>query len=463
MALVIYSWAGEKMPWLIVHIALPLLLLAARYLGELFTSATRNAWEKRIAFGGAAVLALWTVHTGWPVNFERPDTPRDLLVYTQTAPDVKQVMGDLERLSLQQTGDSRGLGVVVQSGTWWPFSWYLRDWKNAEYPAQLTAPPDQAGGADRRRGRRQEPALPLRLQPHALQDALVVPRGLPHHPGGHRQLRGAPALHHAPGRPRRAVEVAHLPRADAAPRLLRLLPLHQGRADPQRGRPGRGRRRCPRASSPASPARPRASARAGSKRQAGPGAGPGRPGRGRPRQAGRRPRPQAPVRADPEQYAARTVAVVPLVQFGATGRGAGQLNTPRGPGPGLPGQRLRGRLPEPPHPEVRPHRQAAHRLGHRGHRRRPVQGADGGGRRRPGQHLRRRHLEPPHPEARPQRQVRRQVERPERGLLGPAGDRGRTARATSTSPTPGTSASRSSTTAGGSWPRWGARGPGRAS
>ena len=35
VALVIYSWAGEKMPWLIVHIALPLLLLAARYLGEL--------------------------------------------------------------------------------------------------------------------------------------------------------------------------------------------------------------------------------------------------------------------------------------------------------------------------------------------------------------------------------------------------------------------------------------------
>ena len=29
----------------------------------------------------------------------------------------------------------------MQSGTWWPFSWYLRDFKNAEYPAQLTAPP----------------------------------------------------------------------------------------------------------------------------------------------------------------------------------------------------------------------------------------------------------------------------------------------------------------------------------
>jgi DNA-binding beta-propeller fold protein YncE len=139
VALTIYSWAGEKMPWLIIHMTTPLVLLTARYMGELVTSAVRNRWEKRIAWGAFALLGLWTVHTGWPVNFERPDTPKDILVYTQTAPDVKKVMGDIERLSLEQTGNARDLGVVVQSGTWWPFSWYLRDYKNAEYPANLTA------------------------------------------------------------------------------------------------------------------------------------------------------------------------------------------------------------------------------------------------------------------------------------------------------------------------------------
>lgn len=98
-ALTIYSWAGEKMPWLIIHITTPLVLLTARYLGELVTSQVRNAWEKRIAWGAFALLGLWTVHTSWPVNFERPDTPKDILVYTQTAPDVKKVMEDIERLS----------------------------------------------------------------------------------------------------------------------------------------------------------------------------------------------------------------------------------------------------------------------------------------------------------------------------------------------------------------------------
>jgi predicted membrane-bound mannosyltransferase/DNA-binding beta-propeller fold protein YncE len=140
VAWVIYSWAGEKMPWLVIHIATPMVLLAARYLGELAVTATRGVWEKRLAFGGFAVLAAWTIHTGWPVNFERPDTPRDLLVYTQTAPDVKKVMADIERISLEQTGDARGIGITVQSGTWWPFSWYLRDFKNADYPPNLSSP-----------------------------------------------------------------------------------------------------------------------------------------------------------------------------------------------------------------------------------------------------------------------------------------------------------------------------------
>ena len=139
-ALTIYSWAGEKMPWLVIHIATPMVLLAARFLGEIWHRETANPWYRGGSLAVATLLAAWTIHTGWPVNFERPDTPRDLLVYTQTAPDVKKVMADIERMSLEQTANSRDLGVTVQSGAWWPFSWYLRDYKNVDYPSQLNAP-----------------------------------------------------------------------------------------------------------------------------------------------------------------------------------------------------------------------------------------------------------------------------------------------------------------------------------
>jgi uncharacterized protein (TIGR03663 family) len=59
---VIYSWAGEKMPWLLPHVAMPLILLAARWIG---------AWTGRISLASltsrpallSAGLALGAVTT----------------------------------------------------------------------------------------------------------------------------------------------------------------------------------------------------------------------------------------------------------------------------------------------------------------------------------------------------------------------------------------------------------------
>ena len=44
LALVIYSWAGEKMPWLLVHLALPLLLVAAQLIGRWLEREDWRAW-----------------------------------------------------------------------------------------------------------------------------------------------------------------------------------------------------------------------------------------------------------------------------------------------------------------------------------------------------------------------------------------------------------------------------------
>jgi uncharacterized protein (TIGR03663 family) len=58
----IYSWAGEKMPWLLVHPTLPLCILGGRFLGDLVSAVD---WQKvRSAgwqFSGLLVLALVTL------------------------------------------------------------------------------------------------------------------------------------------------------------------------------------------------------------------------------------------------------------------------------------------------------------------------------------------------------------------------------------------------------------------
>ena len=52
--LFIYSWAGERMPWLVVHPALPMIILTGKFAGDLFEGADWRAVWKR----GGALLAL---------------------------------------------------------------------------------------------------------------------------------------------------------------------------------------------------------------------------------------------------------------------------------------------------------------------------------------------------------------------------------------------------------------------
>jgi predicted membrane-bound mannosyltransferase len=83
----IYSWAGEKMPWMMVHIAQPLILLAGRTFDDLVQGVEwRRAWQT----GGVAlllILPLLIVSVAWVVRWtasgrvfqEADDTLRWLL------------------------------------------------------------------------------------------------------------------------------------------------------------------------------------------------------------------------------------------------------------------------------------------------------------------------------------------------------------------------------------------------
>jgi uncharacterized protein (TIGR03663 family) len=53
-SLFIYSWAGEKMPWLVVHPVLPMIILSAKFVGDVFEPVNwRQVWRR-----GGALLAL---------------------------------------------------------------------------------------------------------------------------------------------------------------------------------------------------------------------------------------------------------------------------------------------------------------------------------------------------------------------------------------------------------------------
>ncbi|NTW00128.1 MAG: TIGR03663 family protein, partial [Oscillochloris sp.] len=191
-AVILFSWAGEKMPWLLVHMTLPGNLLAAWALGRLLqiadyrlqrqpshdeaplqspisnrqsvvllaplatllititlgvalwrldmpTAAGQGAQSNLLQgvvpliiaglliyglltlashVGSRVILALvgltlagligaYTLRATWMAVYEHPDTPVELLVYTQTAPDVPRYMADIRELAVNLTRNSR--------------------------------------------------------------------------------------------------------------------------------------------------------------------------------------------------------------------------------------------------------------------------------------------------------------------------------------------------------------------
>ena len=124
LSFLIYSAAGEKAAWLVLHPLLPLGLLAARCGGDWI--AASGGWRRTLAVAAVGLLLLLSARHAFATTFLYGEEPRTPLVYTQTSRDV------LETLDIIATaGTASGLGghlpVLVDSTAHWPMAWYLRD------------------------------------------------------------------------------------------------------------------------------------------------------------------------------------------------------------------------------------------------------------------------------------------------------------------------------------------------
>lgn len=191
MTWLLFTIASEKMPWLLVNITLPLIVLAGKFAGDI---ASRVDWRRFAGYEGVALLvgvplflaALYrlalhgagddvgarpivavlyglalaaliaggafiarrlgvrrfalfaaapltlilfalTVRAGVVASYRNGDVPVEMLVYTQTSPDIVRLADELRRSNADSGGNGLQLSVDSASGFTWPWAWYLRD------------------------------------------------------------------------------------------------------------------------------------------------------------------------------------------------------------------------------------------------------------------------------------------------------------------------------------------------
>ncbi len=195
MTFALYTIASEKMPWLLVNIALPFIIMTGKFMSEV---VSKIAWRdmaregryllllgvpvfaallwslviysssgsvlqdiliqavavlvlagllalgvymyRRIgrtqfltvsALGLAALLLALSVRAGVVAAYQNGDIPVELIVYTQTSPDVTRLLS-----AFDETGAGTEMPVEIDatSGFSWPWAWYFRDATNVQYP-----------------------------------------------------------------------------------------------------------------------------------------------------------------------------------------------------------------------------------------------------------------------------------------------------------------------------------------
>src|SRR5713226_7694510 len=150
-SLFIYSWAAEKMPWLTIHMTMPLMLLAGIGLEPFVVTSVnfvKGFFTRRgvgVAGGSAAILGVVvavlllfpTVHNMYELTYVHPaDGPHEMLVYVQTTTDVNIVMAKVDALDQKMYGGKHLLPIGLMNDATWPFAWYVRDYTNVcfNYP-----------------------------------------------------------------------------------------------------------------------------------------------------------------------------------------------------------------------------------------------------------------------------------------------------------------------------------------
>ena len=114
---VLYAVANEKVPWLLTHIMLPLILLAGMWLG----SAEWKGVRSKVLYAACTLGAVFLLRHVFATSFGRPNDQHEPMYYAQTTETFRDTYVNAMRITADQNGD-----VWLDPPTQWPAVWWLR-------------------------------------------------------------------------------------------------------------------------------------------------------------------------------------------------------------------------------------------------------------------------------------------------------------------------------------------------
>ncbi len=149
-SLAIYSYAGEKAPWLTVHTSFPATLLTGAILAPRLEALYRQLTAQDFklsamphrAFTALLVLSLvYQVRLTYLVNFVKAGEPSDLLSQVHNHRDVKSVLEWMKRDAFEH-GDKGEMPIALLGGVTWAFYFHLLE---GGYKRYVLAAPSLTG------------------------------------------------------------------------------------------------------------------------------------------------------------------------------------------------------------------------------------------------------------------------------------------------------------------------------
>ena len=147
LSLLAYSYSGEKMPWIAVHMALPAILLGGMFIARLlqgFDWSGTRAWVLRgVTVAILLVLFPFSVYGAVQESYVKSEERPQMLVYAGISYDVPRMVSHIEDFA-EQRGEGRDISITVDGPLTWPWYWYLRNHTHVGYPnlGSITEPPD---------------------------------------------------------------------------------------------------------------------------------------------------------------------------------------------------------------------------------------------------------------------------------------------------------------------------------